>query len=425
MATFAYKGIDGRKSSVSGTLEAPDRRSASRKLAAKQIKPVSLVEQKNKPKPKAKNAAKAQQIVKEKQRQEKQASGKRRFSFTSKTKHALAFLERLLEFLECGMPLGDAVRLLSHRINDPQQKEIGMQLWKDLSEGRTLAAAMAEMPDVFPPSTTYLIEAGEETGNLVPVVKRLVDYMRESAELKSRLIASTAYPVFIVVAGIGVGILFVYFLLPKIKAMIDKMQGEMNFLAEALIASSDLAVKVLPFAAIGGLLLAIFLYQYRRSPKGREFTDGLMIKLPLVGKVAYYAQIVQVSQLMGTLMESGVNTTETLRLSEKAIDNVPMRARFATARSQIQEGMSISGALKQNEFLPDTASDILTVGENTGNLVNSLNNISRIYLKHLNNRMSFLITSITVGALSTAFIMVLAVALVIITSVFEVQNSIR
>ena len=106
---------------------------------------------------------------------------------------------------------------------------------------------------------------------------------------------------------------------------------------------------------------------------------------------------------MATLMESGINTTESLRLSEKVFTNTQLRAKFSESRQQIQEGTSVALAFNRTQFLPDIALDILTVGENTGNLVNSLREITKIYRRELTRYLQILTAVISSGALIFGF----------------------
>ena len=101
--------------------------------------------------------------------------------------------------------------------------------------------------------------------------------------------------------------------------------------------------------------------------------------MPLLGKIFYLSELFQVGNLISTLLESGINTTETLRLTERTVKNTKLRERFNTARGQVNEGLSIAQAFQRNQFMPDLAVDILTVGENTGNLAHSMNEICLLY----------------------------------------------
>ena len=145
--------------------------------------------------------------------------------------------------------------------------------------------------------------------------------------------------------------------------------------------------------------------------------------MPLLGKIFYLGELFQVGNLISTLLESGINTTETLRLTERTVKNTKLRERFNTARGQVNEGLSIAQAFQRNQLMPDLAVDILTVGENTGNLAHSMNEITKGFRNELTARLTKLTTLVSTGALICAFILVALIAMGIVTSVFQVSRS--
>ena len=321
------------------------------------------------------------------------------------------------------MPLGDAVRLMSQRLNDPYIRVLCDKIWRNLSEGYTLSKSMAEMPEVFNESSIHLVEAGEATGNLTPILDKIVTHMEETTELRNRILNSLAYPLFICIIAFAVVGFFLFFLLPKIRSMLLTLGGEIQLFAKILINGSDIALKSAPIVIIIFVTLFIALIQWRKKPIGRNKTDNWLLRIPFIGKIFYYSEIFQSSSLIATLMESGINTTESLRLSEKTFNNTQLKAKFSESRQQIQEGASVAIAFNRTQFMPDLALDILTVGENTGNLVNSLREITKIYRRELTHYLQILTAVISSAALIFAFILVTIIALSIIFSVFQVSNS--
>ena len=166
-----------------------------------------------------------------------------------------------------------------------------------------------------------------------------------------------------------------------------------------------------------------WIVQWRRSAPGLRLTDGWLLRIPLIGKIVFFADLFQAGSLIGTLLESGINTTETLRLSERTVQNTALRERFRLARGQINEGLSIAQAFQSNHFMPDLAIDILTVGENTGNLGQSINEVTRGFRNELTKRLTLLTQVVSSGALVGAFVLVTLIALGIVTSVFQVSRS--
>ena len=423
MAVFNYKAREKDGTIVSGTIEAAERRLAMQRLQAQGLSPVTLKEgATGAPSVFAKIGERAKALrsnrnAKDGNENSQKQRGAKRESV------GLLVLKRLMELHGSGLPVGDSIRILSQRLSDKEQGAIAQTLWRDLSEGSTLAGAMSRQPRCFPSSISYVIEAGEATGNLAPVLRKVIDYLEEKQGIRKKMIASMAYPAFICTIATAVVILFMTVLLPQIQGMLDRLGGEMTWSARILIDGSSFIAQIGPFLLLGLVVGIIGFRQWRSTESGLGRTDSWLLKLPLLGKIFYFSDLFQVGNLISTLLESGINTTETLRLTERTVKNTALRKRFNIARGQVNEGLSIAQAFQRNQFMPDLAVDILTVGENTGNLAHSMNEITKGFRNELTARLAKLTTLVSTGALICAFILVALIAMGIVTSVFQVSRS--
>ena len=427
MPQFEYKARDRSGGVVDGQIEASERRTAIQQLRAKGLVPVTLSEassgssgsplsswlQKLKSLRAAGTAKPAQAA------QTEQVGG----SKATREKVGLAVLKRLIELHGSGLPAGDSIRILSQRLSEKEQRALANQLWRDLSEGATLAAAMARQPKYFSSSVCYVVEAGEATGSLAPILRKVIEYLEEKQAIRQKLLASMSYPGFICVVAIGVMILFITVLLPMIEKMTSKLGGEIPLIAKIIIEGADFVAKFGPFALVALVVGLIALFQWRRGEKGRRTTDGWFFRVPLFGGIAHDAELFQMSSLIGTLLGSGINTTESLRLTERTIGNLDLRTRFHQARGQVNEGLSIAQAFQKNRIMPALSLDILAVGEDTGNLANSIEEVTKSFRETLSLRTSRMITLITSVALGSAFLFVGLVAVAMVVSVLGISQS--
>jgi general secretion pathway protein F len=423
MAVFNYKAREKGGTIVSGTIEAAERRLAMQRLQAQGLSPVTLKEGADgAPSALAKLGERAKALRSKRsakgvnENSQKQGGAKRESI-------GLLVLKRLMELHGSGLPVGDSIRILSQRLSDKEQAAIVQTLWRDLSEGSTLAGAMSRQARYFPSSISYVIEAGEATGNLAPILRKVIDYLEEKEAIRKKMLASMVYPAFICTVAIAVVILFMTVLLPQIQSMLDRLGGEMTWSARILIDGSSFIAQTGPFLLLGLVIGIIGFRQWRCTESGLGRSDSWLLKIPLLGKIFYFGDLFQVSNLISTLLESGINTSETLRLTERTIKNTKLRERFNTARGQVNEGLSIAQAFQRNQFMPDLAVDILTVGENTGNLAHSMNEVTKGFRNELTARLSKLTTLISSGALICAFVLVALIAMGIVTSVFQVSRS--
>lgn len=426
MPQFTYKAITASGRTRTGTLEASDKTSAIQELRRKTKQILSVTEQKSaKSNTKKKNFGKQKKQKapeKTKAQKDKQAA-KALKRVSSKEVLCLNFLKRLHELHASGLALGDAIRLLSQRLSEPQLKAVCAHVWKEISEGRNLAVAMASLPDIFPPSITFVIEAGEQTGELNPILEKIVSYMEERREIRSKVVGSMAYPIFVILIAIAVIIGVLTFLMPQIDNMLSQLGGERNLAAHLLIESGEILKVIGPFLIAGLAIFGLSFSQWRKTDTGRKVTDTFLLRVPIIGPITLYSNLFQTCNLLGTLLASGLTTTEALRLTERTINNLDLRQRFNTTRTQVNEGIGFTTALRQNKFMPDLPLDILTVGENTGNLVHSLGEITKSFRTQLSQKMDSMTVMVSTGALGVAFGIVAMVAYVMVSSIFQVSGA--
>ena len=422
MPTFSYRAVNAKGEPQNGVMDARDRREVMQQLKTKGMRPIDIA---------MKGGAQAAAAVSQaRESLEPEAAAKpsgptkimEPEEFKGK-KTALGFLKKLHQLNSGGMPLGDSIRLLSVRVSDPKQSSVANRIWKDISEGRTFANSLRNYPKTFDTATVSLIEAGETTGNLVPVLKNVIDHLEEQAGLNKKIMSGLAYPIFICTLAFGVMLLFLYFLLPRIEDMMKSMGGELPLITRMLIASST-------FAAHWGWLVMIVLgvsivalYRWRQTPEGRAATDAWCLKIPFLKGVFLNIDICHISNLCATLLESGLNTTETLRMTERSVQNTVVQSRFNAARVLINDGASFSNAFRRYTVLPDLDLDLLSVGENTGNIAKSFREIYKLHSQQLTDQFQLLTLVITSGALGTAFLLVAILAISIVLSVLGMSKN--
>jgi len=417
MARFSYVGIDIRGRTSSGEIVANDIKDARLKIKQTGLTPVKVKPIGGESKAKAKPKKSESSIS-------KSHGGKKRSVGGKGEKIGLEFLKRLLELHSSGMPVAEAVKLLNQRLSDPGQKEIAGVLWKELAEGKTLSRSMRNLPQYFSESSSFVIEAGEATGNVSPILKKIISHLEEKREIRAKVLGSMAYPVFVGVIAFGVVLFFLFFLLPQIEEMLASLGGELNLMAKVLINGSNWVLAIGPFLVVGFLISFVSIMQWSKTDKGGLAFDQSLLKLPLFGNIIYLSEMFQLASLLSTLIWSGIGLTENLRLCEKTIKNRYIRNNFRSARAMVNEGKSLPEALRKFKLMPLMQLDILEVGERTGNLGNSMEDSSNSFRVQLTKKIKTMTTLVSGGALGFAFSLVALVAISIVSSIFQVSKSI-
>ena len=210
MAEFNYVGIDPKGKTRSGKILGDNQKAARVKVQELGLSVLQLKQVGGEGKSSVKNSSTSNSLSKEERVALKSKQG------SKSEKIGLELLKRLHELHASGMPVADAVKLLNQRLSDPQQKFLAGLLWRDLSEGRTLSRAMRHANAYFSESSTYVIEAGEATGNLAPILKKIIAHLEEKKAIRSKVISGMSYPIFVCLVALGVVLFFLFFLLPQI-----------------------------------------------------------------------------------------------------------------------------------------------------------------------------------------------------------------
>ncbi len=344
------------------------------------------------------------------------------------SKVALPFLKRLLQLHGAGLPIGDTLKILQARLQDKKLKELATALWRELSEGKSLGSAMKIYPNIFGDDIIYPVEAAEATGNLVPVLREIIRLLTEREILKRKVISGMSYPIIVSLIAICVVIFFLFFLLPRIESMLVAMGGRLTLPARILVGFSNFLLFGMPvvLVLIGFVWFALQWWR-KHSDVGLLKTDAFCLNLPIIGKLVQYVEICRTSNLLSTLLGSGVNLTEAMHLTERAIRNTYLRKIYQDARIKINDGVSVTVAFKNKKqaFFTDLALDILMVGENTGNMNDSFKEIYTLHNLELDVRFKNLTNFITSSALGFAFFLVGVLALGIVSSVMQFSSSIK
>ena len=416
MGEFRHQSLDTTGAVVSGSVAASDRKDALRRLRDSGLSPLKVfAEGEADPPARADRAAPTPDQAAAK-------LGKKPLFGTHPA--ALRLIGKLEQLTAGGLPAGDAVRLLAARTGEPMLKGISAALWRDLSEGRTLAEALRRFPDVFDTGTCGLIEAGESTGTLGPALKRVMELQETREQLRKKLTAALAYPTLVCgLAGVTIA-LFVFNLLPKLEVMMRSLNAEFSGASYALILVAKSTVYGLPVAAVVAGVVFVRMKIARATPAGRAKSDALLLRLPLSGTIIRHADTAGMAGLIGTLLGSGVNATEALRLAEKAVSNSRIRSNFAEARTRINEGSAFSAAFRRQKLLDEAELDILLVNESTGTLPRAFDEIARIRLAALDDSLRDLIRTLSAVFLIAAFSIVFFCLVSVMLSVMQVSRSI-
>lgn len=408
MPRFSYKATDAESRPVSGDIEAEDRRAAMRRLAAMRLTVTSLDI--------ASRAA------------ADSASDDHPALHTPRPLGvhpvAIAFIRGFGELHEGGMPVGDAVRLMASRVTEPALKALCRLVWRDLAEGAPLSRALAKFPAVFDEATVRLVEAAESTGELPPVIRRILESYDRRESLRSRVIGALGYPLLLLgLAGL-VLTLFVFVIMPVMERLMASLGGAFPWYVKALMAFSVIAVKGSPFLLLIAAFIVSRIRKARADADTRRAQDAFALRMPLLGPALLHADAARLTDLLSTLLGSGITAANALRLAEKPIANTHLRARFADARRRVHDGAAISLALADTGLLSPDDSDLVAVGEHAGKLPRAFASVAERRRKALDDAVARAVRILSGVFLGAVVTLVFFCLVTVITTVLSVSQSI-
>ena len=422
MPRFDYKARDQAGRAVESAIDAPTRKDALRLLSARGLAVAAVAEAQAGPAPAPRALPRRSPAPAPEASEGAQARGG---ADSPRRAERLPFLEALHELTSSGLSAGEAVRLLSMRIKEPRLRALCEGLWSRLSEGAPLSRAMAAFPVVFDTSTVNLIRAGEATGSLNDTLARLIEHLSAQRDMRQAFVAAMAYPLFIVAVAFGVILFFLFFLLPRLQTLLHQLGGKMPISTQILIGCANFTIHYGIFVVLAGAAALVSLWRWRATEAGRERSDALLLRLPLVGPFVVSQTVLQFSQTLGVLLQNGITAAEALRMTEIQIANRVHRKAFDGAIDRVLEGEALSSALTRTGCFPELVLDRLAVGENTGSVVPSLREIAKSYQKSLTRQLDFFTKVLAGAVLVSVFIFVGFIAIAMVMAVFQVSSSLK
>lgn len=294
------------------------------------------------------------------------------------------FMRQLSTMISAGLPLSQALEILESQAENPKFKKVLTQVSDDVQGGSSLAKAFRKNDDVFDEITINLLEAGEESGNLEDILQRLADEMESQKELRDKMRSAFIYPVVISVVVVAVIAILIFVLVPAMKEIYDDFDAELPWATQLLIDLSNFMYSYWWAILITLASFAAGIKYYLDTTTGRENFDKLILKLPVVGNLMTKMQVTQFTRVLSLLLKSGLSILEALRLTAGALSNTQFRNAVESARSEVERGVNISDPIARSEQFPLIVSQMIAVGEESGEIDGILEKLAEYYNKEVN-----------------------------------------
>lgn len=308
------------------------------------------------------------------------------------TKGVVVFLRQLSVMVSAEMPLVDALHALVRQTSSVALRPVVIDVVKDVESGRRLSEAFAAHPRIFSSFAVHLVRAGETSGNLSDVIGYLADQAERDADLRSRVRSAMLYPGFIIGGLVVVAFIMMTFVIPRMTSVLVSSGGTLPLMTVALIAVSNFLAAwwwlliILIVAAVVG-----FRFLLRRAGV-RVWWDELKTKVPAFGPITKAVAVVRITQSFEMLLRGGVGIIPALEVIRDVVGNASYRNLIEATTREVMDGNSITTHFRDSPLIPQMVTQLIAVGERTGELVTVFDKLAHHYSRVVEQRIRNLVT---------------------------------
>jgi type IV pilus assembly protein PilC len=358
LESYRYSAFDESGKKVSGTEKATSASAAHLLLLQRGLEPIELRERRN--------------VL--------------QFEITKKVvkrKEIMHFSRQLSVFVEAGIPIMEALQVISEETSDKLLKRVLIDMIDELQSGDSFASAAASHPEAFPRYYVAVLESAELTGTLDKVLLELADYLETDIEARSQVTSALIYPAVVAVMAVGTVVILATFVLPKFRTFFSSLNAKLPLPTRMLLSVSSF-ISTWWWAIAGLVLLAVIgLVALRRSKGGRAWLDSVLLKLPVAGSLLQAAIVERVCRVLASLVTAGVDLPRAIAVTAEASNNAVYTKGINHIREQMLEGNGLAGPLAATELFPAAARQMFRVGEETGTLDKQLTTAAAFYHREL------------------------------------------
>ena len=376
MAEFSYKAKRRTGELVEGVLDVPDRPAALAQIQRLGLFPIAV------------DAAKGGAAANGRRDGQKtdflallppalraQLSQKRK----PKLQELATFTQQLANLLQSGMPLTVALGSMTHLESKGIPAEITRELKQEVTEGKGLSDAMAKQPRIFSDLYVNMVKAGESSGSLVEVLRRMAHHFQQFAEVQAKFTSALVYPALVVCMGIVLVAFFMFFMMPEFTTIFNGFGVQLPLPTRMLMAFSTLLIHFWWLLGLVVVVAVILFFRFKASEAGGRMMDEWKMKAPAFGKVVKLNLFGQFSRTLGTLLQNGVPVLTALKITEQVMPNRLIKEAVSKTRDAVTDGKTLAQPMAQSKIFPQLMIDLVRIGEETGDVPGALNNLADTY----------------------------------------------
>jgi type IV pilus assembly protein PilC len=360
MARYSYKGLTENGNLITGEVEADSLEKARESVSKKGYIPVEV---------KKGGLGKKESL-----------SDKINLFLTPvKSRDLILFTKQLKTMLSAGVPIVQIFETLENQTENPKLKKAVITMGSDLKEGTSLYKAFKKHDHIFSELYCSMLKAGESSGSLVDILQRLIYIIEHEEKVKSDVKSAMTYPV-IVLSFLGVAFfVLLMFVIPKFVTIFERAGIDIPLPTKICLVLYNFISSFWPYIVVFGAFFIFFMIKFLKTPKGRLIKDSFLLKIPVIGELVKKASMSRFASIFSILQISGVPVLEAIDILSDTIGNAAITRQFNKIGEELKKGRGISKPLKNAKYFPPMVINMISIGEESGELDKMLAEISSHY----------------------------------------------
>lgn len=359
--------------------------------------------------------------------------------FSSNKVHSRDLIQLFMHMSQmqgAGVPLMECLADIRDTTENDGLRDVMSEIYRDVSEGKSLSDAMSRHPKVFESLHVSLVQAGEDTGDLTAIYEQLIKYMTWVDEMQSRVKQATRYPMILMGVVVLVVVIMMGYVVPQVVGFLDNIGQELGFVTLSLIAVSNFfanpVFSLFGVGVPGGVLIVLIpILLWIVVKVGRAISDDFaytvdswILRAPVMGPIIRKITIARYAQTFSALFSSGIDVISALQAARKTVVNLTMLEALDAVERYVQAGSSLSDAFNTSGEFPSMVVRMVKVGEESGNLSHMLSQVSEFYTKDVDEAVQGLIAMIEPALTGILGVLVLWIAAAVFGPIYGMLESI-
>ena len=336
------------------------------------------------------------------------------------------FAKRLAMILRAGIPIMEGLHILSAQRHSSSSTYIYGHLLEQIENGQTLSGSMSKFERIFGAFCINIVRVGETSGTLHQNLDYLAEELKKKETLKKKVIGALVYPAVVVTATIGIALVLTVYIFPKISPIFQSFKTTLPLSTRMLISISNFLIQDGGILFVGIIAVSIAYFFLLRVTVFHSFMDRVLLRLPLFGKLSKNYNIVNATRTLALLLRAEVRIIEALEIVGTSSRNLMYHAAIRSIEKQVMKGQKLSHELaKFPRLFPPLMTHMVHVGEETGNLSESLMYVSSMYEEEINDLTKNLTTLLEPALMIVMGIIVGFIAISIITPIYGITQNLH